>query len=150
MSTHTHSGSRTQYSRLFRESPKKFWPTILHTVTRRRSCCIILTQASFPVAKVPDSIENRTIPGRPDGKDISITIVRPPNSSNETLPSVMYFYGSRQVLGGFDTYDRVVRELANRVHVALVFVNHTHSPEAKYPVALEEAMLQQYRLNKMG
>ena len=60
MSTHTHSGSRTQYSRFFGESPIKFWPTILHTVTRRRSCCIILTQASFPVAKVPYNIENRT------------------------------------------------------------------------------------------
>jgi acetyl esterase len=36
------------------------------------------------------------------------------------------------------------------VHVGLVFVNHTHSPEAKYPVALEEAMLQQNGLNKMA
>ena len=30
---------------------KKSRPTILHTVTRRRLCCIILTQASFPIAK---------------------------------------------------------------------------------------------------
>jgi acetyl esterase len=129
---------------------KKFWPTILHTVTRRRSCCIILTQASFPVAKVPDNIENRTIPARPDGKDISITIVRPPNSSNETLPVVMYFHGGGWILGGFDTHDRLVRELANKANVAVVFVNYTRFPEAKYPVALEEAMLQQNGLNKMG
>jgi acetyl esterase len=109
-----------------------------------------LTQASFPVAKVPDNIENRTIPARPDGKDISITIVRPPNSSNETLPVVMYFHGGGWILGGFDTHDRLVRELANKANVAVVFVNYTRFPEAKYPVALEEAMLQQNGLNKMG
>jgi acetyl esterase len=39
-------------------------------------------QASIPVKKLPADIENRNIPGGPDGKDISITIVRPPNSGN--------------------------------------------------------------------
>jgi acetyl esterase len=46
-------------------------------------------QASIPVKKLPADIENRNIPSSPDGKDIPITIVRPPNSSNETLPVVM-------------------------------------------------------------
>ena len=50
-------------------------------------------QASYPVAKLPADIENRTIPGGPDGENISITIVRPPNRNNETLPVVMYFHG---------------------------------------------------------
>ena len=103
-------------------------------------------QASSPVQKLPADIENRTIPGGPDGKDISITIVRPPNSSNETLPVVMFFHGGGWILGGFDTHDRLVRELANGARVALVFVNYTPSPEAKYPVALEQA----YAANKMG
>jgi acetyl esterase len=43
------------------------------------------------------------------------------------------------VLGGFDTHERLVRELANKGNVAIVFVNYTLSPEAKYPVALEQA-----------
>ena len=96
-------------------------------------------QASIQVKKLPADIENRNIPSSTDGKDISITIVRPPNSSNETLPVVMFFHGGGWILGGFDTHDRLVRELANGIHAAIVFVNYTPSPEAKYPVSLEQA-----------
>jgi acetyl esterase len=96
-------------------------------------------QTSIPVKKLPSDIENRNIPGGPNGKDIPITIVRPPNSSNETLPVVMFFHGGGWILGGFDTHDRLVRELANDIHTAIVFVNYTLSPEAKYPVSLEQA-----------
>jgi acetyl esterase len=94
-------------------------------------------QASSPVQKLPADIENRTIPS--DAKEIPITIVRPQSSSNETLPVVVYFHGGGWVLGGFDTHERLVRELANKGNVAVVFVSYTLSPEAKYPVALEEA-----------
>lgn len=72
-------------------------------------------------------------------KEISITIVRPQSNSNETLPVVMYFHGGGWVLGGFDTHERLVRELANKANVVIIFVNYTPSPEAKYPVALEES-----------
>ena len=89
--------------------------------------------------KLPADIENRTIPGGPpNATEISITIVRPPNSSNEILPVVMFIHGGGWVLGGFDTHDRLVREIANKANVAVVFVNYTLSPEAKYPVALEQ------------
>jgi acetyl esterase len=103
-------------------------------------------QASYPFQKLPADIENRTIPGGPNATEISITIVRPPNSSNETLPVVMYFHGGGWVLGDFDTHDRLVRELANKANVAVIFVNYTPSPEAKYPVALEQA----YAATKWG
>jgi acetyl esterase len=33
----------------------------------------------------------------------------------------------------------LVRELANRAHVVIVFVDYTLSPEAKYPDSLEQA-----------
>jgi acetyl esterase len=51
----------------------------------------------------------------------------------------MYIHGGGWVLGGFDTHERLVRELANKGNVAIVFVNYTLSPEAKYPIALEQA-----------
>ena len=51
----------------------------------------------------------------------------------------MYFHGGGWVLGGFDTNNRLVRELGNSAQVAIVFVNYTPSPEAKYPVSLEQA-----------
>jgi acetyl esterase len=89
--------------------------------------------------KLPAQIDNHTIPVGPNGK-LLIQIVRPQGSnSNETLPVVMYFHGGGWVLGGFDTHERLLRELANGSHTAIVFVNYTRSPEAKYPIALEEA-----------
>jgi acetyl esterase len=51
----------------------------------------------------------------------------------------MYFHGGGWILGGFDTHDRLVRELANYIHAAIVFVNYTPSPEAKYSVPVEQA-----------
>ena len=41
-------------------------------------------------------------------------------------------------LGGFDTHERLVREIANKANAVVVFVNYTRSPEAKYPTALEQ------------
>ena len=79
------------------------------------------------------------VPGGHGDKDVSITIVRPPDSNNETLPGIMFFHGGGWVLGGFDTHERLVRELASNVNAAIVFVNYTPSPEAKYPVSLEQA-----------
>ena len=107
-------------------------------------------QASIPVKKLPADIENYNISISTDGKDIPITIVRPPNSSNETLPVVMFFHGGGWILGGFDTHDRLVRELANNVNAAIVFVNYTPSPEAKYPVSLEQAYAATKWVSKNG
>jgi acetyl esterase len=50
-------------------------------------------QANSPVQKLPADTENRNVPGGPNGKEVSITIIRPQNSENETLPVVMYFHG---------------------------------------------------------
>lgn len=96
-------------------------------------------QASIPVKKLPADIENRTILGGPNGTEVSIQIVRPPNNNNKTFPTIMYFHGGGWVLGGFDTHERLVREIAIGAHAAVVFVNYTPSPEAKYPVPLEQA-----------
>jgi acetyl esterase len=51
----------------------------------------------------------------------------------------MYFHGAGWVLGDKDAFDRLVREIANGSNAAVVFVGYTHSPEAKYPTAIEEA-----------
>jgi acetyl esterase len=96
-------------------------------------------QASIPVKKLPADIENRTILGGPNGTEVSIQIVRPPNNNNKTFPTIMYFHGGGWVLGGFDTHERLAREIAIGAHATVVFVNYTPSPEAKYPVPLEQA-----------
>ena len=52
---------------------------------------------------------------------------------------VIFTHGGGWVLGGFDTHERLVREIATKANVVVVFVNYTLSPEAKYPTALEQA-----------
>jgi acetyl esterase len=96
-------------------------------------------QTSTPVQKLQADVENRTIPGGSNSKDVSITIVRPRNSSVEPLPVVIFTHGGGWVPGGFDTHERLVREIAIKANVGVVFVNYTLSPEGKYPTALEQA-----------
>jgi acetyl esterase len=84
-------------------------------------------------------MENRSFPVGPTG-EISIQIVRPPNKKDIDLPAVIYLHGGGWVLGGSDTHDRLVRELATRAQVVIVFVDYTLSPEAKYPDSLEQAL----------
>lgn len=129
-----------QHTRAFLESLQQNPGQPLYTLSPEQARAVLSgLQASTPVKKLPADIEDRTLPGGPDNKDISIQIVRPPGSSNETLPVVIYLHGGGWVLGDFDTHERLLRELSNNVRAAFVFVNYTRSPEAKYPVSLEQA-----------
>lgn len=92
---------------------------------------------SGPVTKIPADIEDRIIPLGPKG-EVSLRIVRPKDIQQD-LPAVMYFHGGGWVLGNKETHDRLIREIANGAKVAVVFVNFTPSPEAQYPVPIEEA-----------
>jgi acetyl esterase len=89
------------------------------------------------VAKLATDIQQGTLAVGPTG-DISIKIVRPPKTSG-TLPVIMYFHGGGWILGSYNTHDRLVREIANGARAAVVFVEYEPSPEAQYPVAIEQA-----------
>ena len=94
-------------------------------------------QGEANVAKAPAEIEDRVVPAGPKG-ELSIRIVRP-LGSEAPLPIVMYFHGGGWILGNKDTHDRLVREIAVGAGAAVVFVNFTPSPEARYPTPIEEA-----------
>lgn len=129
-----------QHTRAFLESLQQNPGPPLYTLSPEKARAVLTgLQASIPVKKLPADIENRTVPGGPDNTDVSVQIVRPQGSSNEILPVVIYLHGGGWVLGDFDTHERLVREIANNVHAAFVFVNYTPSPEAKYPFSLEQA-----------
>lgn len=127
-----------QNTRVFLESLQQNPGPPLYKLSPEQARNVLSGLQAGPIKKLPVDIDNRTIPRGPTG-EISIQLVRPPNSSNETLPVVMYFHGGGWVLGGYDTHDRLVRELSNGAHAAIVFVNYTRSPEAKYPAPLEQA-----------
>lgn len=98
---------------------------------------VLLKLQSGAVAKMPADIEDLNVPGGPNG-NVSVRIVRP-QGSTETLPVTVYFHGGGWVLGDKNTHDRVIRQIANLANTAVAFVNYTPSPEAKYPVPIEEA-----------
>jgi acetyl esterase/lipase len=72
-----------------------------------------------------------------DGHSIKLNIMRPKGAKGQ-LPVFIYIHGGGWVLGDYPTHKRMVRDLVEGTGYAAVFVNYTPSPEAKYPVALNE------------
>jgi len=72
-----------------------------------------------------------------DGFSIKLNIVRP-EGSTEKLPIFIFIHGGGWVLGDYPTHKRMVRDLVVLSGAVGVFVNYTPSPEAKYPVAVNE------------
>jgi acetyl esterase len=70
--------------------------------------------------------------------DVRVRIVKPVGAA-DALPAVLYVHGGGWVLGNAETHDRLVRELAVGADAAIVFVEYDRSPEARYPVAIEQA-----------
>lgn len=91
---------------------------------------------SGPINKPPVDIQDLIIQGGPTGK-VSIRIIKP-KKAPKNLPVILYSHGGGWVLGNVHTHDRLIRELAVGSQSAVVFINYSLSPEAKYPVALEE------------
>jgi len=77
-----------------------------------------------------------TVSGGPTG-EVRVRIVRPADATG-TLPVVIYIHGAGWVFGDVHTHDRLVRELAVGAGVAVVFPEYSLSPEARYPVAIEQ------------
>jgi acetyl esterase len=88
------------------------------------------------VGRPSAQIEDRAFPVGPTGS-VAVRIVRP-SDTERILPVIVYIHGGGWCLGGADTHDRVVRELAVAVGAAVFFVEYDRAPEARYPVALEQ------------
>ena len=108
-----------------------------HTLTPQGARAVLERVQAGAVALASATIDEHIILGGPGGR-VPITIVRP-HGVTGTLPAVIYLHGGGWVLGSFATHQRLVRELARQSSAVLVFVNYTPAPEARYPVAIEEA-----------
>lgn len=73
-----------------------------------------------------------------DGQAIVLNILRPAGSQG-ALPAFMFFHGGGWVLGDWFTHKRLVRDLVVNSGAVGIFVNYTPSPEAQYPVAINQA-----------
>jgi len=70
------------------------------------------------------------------GRRIFCRVFRP--VTDRLLPTLVYFHGGGWVWANVDTHDRMTREYAATGPVAVVSVDYSLSPEAKFPTALEE------------
>lgn len=109
----------------------------LYTLSPKEARAVLDNVQKVDVEKMPADIEERKIPMGTKG-EVSVHIVRP-KDNHEVLPVVMYFHGGGWILGNFGTHERLIREIANGAKAAVVFVNYSLSPEAKFPVAINEA-----------
>ena len=96
----------------------------------------VLVGAQAGAKLPPADVSEKTI--TVDGKPLKLTIVRPAGAKG-VLPAFMFFHGGGWILGDFPTHERFVRDLVADSGAAAVFVNYTPSPEARYPVAINEA-----------
>ncbi|MEU4954110.1 alpha/beta hydrolase [Streptomyces lavendulae] len=94
-------------------------------------------QSGEGVALPPVDDEWTVVPGGPTG-EVRTRIVRPRGATG-TLPVILYIHGAGWVFGDAHTHDRLVRELAVGAHAAVVFPEYDRSPEARYPVAVEQS-----------
>lgn len=104
-------------------SPEKARNTLLEI----QSGAISLPDADIEEIVLPESSH----------QGINIRLVRPAKSKKR-LPLILYVHGGGWILGDKKTHDRLVRLLANETEAIVAFPSYTLSPEAQYPVALEE------------
>jgi acetyl esterase/lipase len=97
---------------------------------------LVGAQAGVKLTLPKADVSEKTI--QVDGQPLNLTIVRPAGVKGE-LPVFMFFHGGGWVLGDFPTHERLVRDLVVGSGAAAVFVNYTPSPEAHYPVAINQA-----------
>ncbi|MFK0114166.1 alpha/beta hydrolase fold domain-containing protein [Streptomyces sp. NPDC091217] len=90
-----------------------------------------------PVRMLPAQISEHSVPGGPTGP-VNVHVVRPEGVTGN-LPGVVYIHGGGWILGNFKTHERLVRQIANGSRAAVVFVDYTPSPEARFPVPVEQA-----------
>ena len=97
---------------------------------------LVNTQKSVPFTY--NDVEETERKFSVEGQSVNIHIMKP-KASNNDLPVFMFFHGGGWVLGDYPTHKRLVRDLVVNSGAAAVFVDYTPSPEAHFPVAINQA-----------
>jgi acetyl esterase/lipase len=111
-------------------------PPFLYEIGPEAARKVLDDLQAAPIAKLP--VDERWITVPAEVGDVQVRIIKPLGTTG-ALPAVLYVHGGGWVLGNAGTHDRLVRELAVGANAAVVFVEYDRSPEARYPVAIEQA-----------
>ncbi|MDY0748373.1 alpha/beta hydrolase [Paucibacter sp. R3-3] len=68
---------------------------------------------------------------------LRLRVHRPSDAAN--LPALVYLHGGGWVFFSIDSHDRLMREIAARAGRIVIGVDYARAPEARFPVALEQA-----------
>jgi acetyl esterase/lipase len=72
-----------------------------------------------------------------DGEKLKIHVMKPAGAGTR-LPVFVFIHGGGWVLGDYPTHRRLVRDLVVASGAVAVFPDYTPSPEARYPVAINQ------------
>lgn len=90
-----------------------------------------------PVFMHPAKIDSMRIDTGKWG-EIPLYMVSPRETIENPANVIFYIHGAGWVFGSFHTHEKLVRELAARTGCIVVFPEYSRSPEARYPVAVEQ------------
>lgn len=97
----------------------------------------VLSDAQDSVAVELSGIDESEMEITQDGVTVKVHIVKP-HGVEHAAPVFIYVHGGGWVLGDYPTHRRIVRDLVVESGAVAVFPDYTPSPEARYPVAIEQ------------
>jgi acetyl esterase len=92
----------------------------------------VLDLPRAPLARV----EDLRIPAR-DGTPLAARLYAPDAAAR--LPVLLYFHGGGFTIGGIETHDSLVRQIAKRSGAAVVALDYRLAPEHRFPTAVDDS-----------
>ena len=123
-------------------------PPFLYELGPERAREVLEDIQAAPIEKIAVAVD-KWISVPAEVGDVRVRISWPKGTAG-LLPVILYLHGGGWVLGSSGTHDRLIRELADGVRAAVVFVEYDRSPEARYPVAIEQAYATAQWITKNG
>jgi len=97
----------------------------------------VLTDAQNSVSVDYSGIQESEKTIMQDGEKVKIHITKPKDAKQDS-PVFIFIHGGGWVLGDYPTHRRLVRDLVVESGAVAVFPDYTPSPEARYPVAINQ------------
>lgn len=112
-------------------------PPLIFQLSPRQGREVLEKAQSMPIPMYPARIQKIIVDTGNWGR-LTVYVVSPIRIIENPANIIFYIHGGGWVFGSFHTHEKLVRELAARTGSVLVFTEYTRSPEAHYPVAIEQ------------
>jgi len=106
----------------------------LNIEQQRKHYDVLAASFNFPY---PDGIESEDVVVTGNNGDIPMRIYR--HKTGDSKPTLVYLHGGGWILGGLESHDSIVAEIASRSGVNAVSVDYRLAPEHRYPAAFDDA-----------